>query len=408
MNRPVGRPSREAEFNRVVERSGASAESVRNFFNRPGRLSTELRRSIARAVAETGYRPIRRGRGSLDKVAIGYQMPRSWSMQSPVMDVQFHELLDAAQSADAHLVPFVVDPRVPGVDDVVGGTDEERAERESGLQGWHRDYAHTLAPWTYQEVMRERLVRMFVVNDLSVDDPRLEMLAAQGVPYVALGLPRRSTSGEPAPRHPYVETDNHSAIAEMVRRLREAGCRTFGHVGFSDDTSHVTRDRREAVADAVGGEVPRTTISYLDSFTPSSERHRSQLRDWLRREDVDAVICDSDALAYMVHLAAPSAGRSTVQDPRAVHDDGQRSVMLTGNDNSHHRTWLPPAQRWITMAPPEREKMEATIDLLAKLHAGLHGEVEPVLIPPRIVPWGDGSTGPAYPSTAGPDRGETV
>jgi hypothetical protein len=86
------------------------------------------------------------------------------------MELQLRELVAATQSAGAYLMPFIVDPTVPGVDDVTGGTPEERAEAESGLQGWYREYANKLAPAVYHEKMREQSLQMFVVNDLAVDD----------------------------------------------------------------------------------------------------------------------------------------------------------------------------------------------------------------------------------------------
>lgn len=386
MTSRVGRPSRVNEVDRVCELSGASRESVRNFFHRPGRLSPELRQTIANAVATTGYRPIRRTQGSLHGVPVGYQMPKSWSVPSPVMELQFRELLAATQSAGAHLVPFTVDPRVPGVDDITGGTSEERADAEAGLQGWYRQYANTLAPSVYHEKMRERSVQMFVVNDLAVDDPRLEMLQNEGIPYVALGKPRTSSPHTDRAPHPSVETDNRTAIIEMVRILRSAGCSRFGHVGFSDDASHVTHDRRDAVHKAVG-HVPSLAISYFDSLGPANGTHHLRIRDWLLAHDVDAVLCDSDALAYMVHLAAPSASRSTIQDPEALHNHAHRSLMLTGNDNSYHRMWLPTAERWMTMAPPERQKMQATVELLGELRSRGKPALRRVLIPPHIVRW---------------------
>lgn len=401
-SRRGGRPSRENEVDEVMRIAGASRESVRNFFHRPGRLSPEMRQRIAGAVAQTGYRPIRRAHGSLSGVAVGYQMPKFWSEPSPVMLEQFHELLEAAQTADAHLVPFVVDPRVEGVDGVVGGTSDEQATAKGGLQGFYRQYANAMAPHLYRDMMHKRQVQMFVVNDLAVDDPRLRMLKEEGVPYVALGFPRSESGDARDSDHPFVETDNRSAIIAMAGMLRESGCRTFGHVGFSDDASHVTQDRRDAVNEAVG-RVPAFPISYLDSLDPDDPTHRAALAEWLRAHDVDAVLCDSDALAYMVHRAADLADRSVVQDPILLHAARRRTLMLTGNDNSLHRRRVATEQRWMTMSPPERAKMQATITLLSHLRE--HGPdtvVAGVLIPPRIILWADRGEGhPAKPGSGG-------
>lgn len=385
--RRVGRPSRTSEVDEICRLTGASRESVRNFFHRPGRLSSDMRQSIATAVAITGYQPVRRAKGALTGVPIGYQMPKFWSVPSPVMELQFRELLGASQSAGAHLVPFAVDPRVSGVTDVVGGTNYERGDTSRGLQGWYREYANMLAPAAYAEVMRERSVQMFVVNDVAVDDPRLEMLASEGIPHVALGLPRWSHPDGHRRAHPYVETDNRAGIVDMARILREAGCRTFGHVGFTDDASHVTDDRRDAVRAAVGRAVPSFGISYLESLSPA--RH-PQLSEWLRANDVDAVLCDSDALAYTVHLAGVAVGRSPVQDPHALDDGPGRPLLLTGNDNSYHRTWVKPAERWMTMEPPERQKMAATVELLEHLRAGGGSAATSILVAPRILRWAEG------------------
>ncbi|MBO1756925.1 hypothetical protein [Allobranchiibius sp. CTAmp26] len=360
---------------------------MKNFFSRPGRLSPELRQSIAEAVAQVGYRPIRRPSGALKGIRVGYQMPRSWSRPSSVMQSQLTELVRAVQTAGGLLVPFVVDVEVPGVVDVIGGTPAERADRTLGLEAWHREYAAGRTIPTYHDMIRTHGVNAFVVNDLAGDDPRLNTLRAEQVPYVALGRPQETSPRPAGSAHPYVETDNALGIAREVLLLwQRTGCRTFGHVGFAEDGSGVpaqrTLDTRVAVQGAaaragiVAAEVPKLAVAYSHSRA-SSTSTLGRILEWLEsHQDLDAVVCDSDHIAYLVHEAASRGGRA---------------LMLTGNDDDPiRRTVFPEAQRWMTLRGDQPSAMRAAIDLLAQIRAGQtpsHRAVPPNIIGAPGTPW---------------------
>ncbi|WP_338857838.1 hypothetical protein WDY80_23895 (plasmid) [Gordonia hongkongensis] len=358
------RPSTDHLLQAVCERAGASEASVKNFFNRPGRLSAEMRQRIGVAVAEVGYRPARRVENTLNGVRIGYQLPRTWGEASPAMNAQLTELVAATQHVGAVLIPFVVDSAVRGVDDVVDGTPDERQDPILGRQAWHRRYTSTLAPAVYTELARTVNVQAFIVNDISANDPRLEMLHDHPeFQYLAFGYPGDE-------RHPYIETDNDRAISVEVELLRQTGCRTFGHVGFADDDSIIPEQRRASVRTAVGHDVPRRTVHYADTGDAESATV-NELTTWLDdHPDLDAVLCDSDKIAYLVHIAGIRVGRSLAQNPDGLQDLTNRTLMLTGNDNSEHRMRVKTEDRWMTLFGDSPAKMRRAVDLLAQQRAG--------------------------------------
>lgn len=387
----MARPSRKDEVDTVCRLAGCTPASVRNFFTRPGRLSAELRQLIASAVAEVGYRPLHPGRGVLEGARLGYQLPRTWSSASPndVMTKTFQELVLASQRQGAALIPVIVDPFVMGVSDVSAGTDQEQTDDLLALQGWHRRYAESLAPAEYQRMMRKFGVQGFFVNDLLVDDRRLQALHDWGIPYVAMGRSMRTVQEVVVDddSHPSVETDNRAGIAKMVQLLRGAGCHTFAHLGFVFDDSVVPYDRMAAVRAAVGQSVAPLRLHY-EKIDLERDANVGAVAAWLNdNQMVDAVICDSDGLADLLRSAAPQAGRHLVRNLDA-HDvaGSDRPLMACGNDdNPVRRTSRAESTWWMTMHGDRPNQVRRTVELMAsRLHSGSIAPIS-VLVPPIIV-----------------------
>lgn len=378
------RPSTREEVELVCQIAGVKKDSVKNFFSRPGRLSPEMRQRIADAVAEVGYRPARLHRGTLAGLKIGYQLPRTWENPSEVMYRQLGEIATVTQSWGAQLSTFVVDPTVDGVAEVVGGTPDERSDAALGIQGWYRSYSQSLAPAIYRQLLTTQGIQAFLVNDLLVDDRRLDMLRQERTPYVALGKPHETNPDSDRP-HPYVETDNYRGIKAMIELLRTAGARDFGHVGFADDDSTVPAQRRTSVTSAVGHNVPHTVVPYANSRDGSGGYVQS-LTKWLFMHDhLDAVICDSDDIAHLVHQAARSAGRSVEQNTDRLREDApDRPLLITGNDDSAIRRFVKPSERWMTMVGDSRSRFVATMEQLQRVWNG-NFSPDPVLVAPNII-----------------------
>lgn len=390
----MGRPSRAREIDEVrALAGGVTAASVRSFFSRPERLSPELRQRIAEAVVEVGYRPIHPRRGALAGARLGFELPRAYvgATQSRPMTRRFQDLVVASQRQGAIVVPFIVDPVVHGLTDVVGGTDDERADPQLALYGWRRRYAETLAPAEYQRVMRAAHLKGFFVDDLHVDDPRLQDLREKTVAYVAFGQPMRTLDGAIVTdeRHTFVENDNRSGIARMVRLLRGAGCRRFAHLGFQLDDSVVPYARRDAVAAAIGAPVPQPLEVHYQKISTDRPASVARIVEWLNLDDladVDAVICDSDSLCDLLRRAAPAAGRRLARG-LAASDGTDRPLMTCGNDDAPVRTEgdADPETWWMTMHADGPRLAQKGLDLMAaRLETG---STDPTseLVPPIIV-----------------------
>ncbi|MEW2019306.1 hypothetical protein [Rhodococcus sp. NPDC076796] len=299
------------------------------------------------------------------------------------MGQQLSSLVAAVQNSGGVVVPFVVQPEVSGIDDVVGGTASERADPRLGLGGWHREYARALALSTYHDMMKARGVQAFVVNDLLENDERLHGLQQEGVPFVALGEPRFTPDHTPE-AYPHVETDNVRGIHAMIDRLRKAGCVHIGHIGFEDDGSNVPGSRRDAVTAKLGPDAPYTSIHYENSLRPQRAQ-LDQVTRWIAdNEQLDAVVCDSDAIAYIAHRAALEADRSVEQDPALLGLPNRRTILLAGNDDSAHRAQVPTSQQWMTMRGNQSQRMRAVVDLLSDSRVGPLRQTA-VLVPPSLV-----------------------
>jgi DNA-binding LacI/PurR family transcriptional regulator len=254
-----------------------------------------------------------------------------------------------------------------------------------------------MAPAQYEGLMKKFQVKGFFVNDLLVDDRRLQALLDRAVPYVAMGRPMRTAMGHTMgsvdkdvvddDRHPYVENDNRAGIARMVQLLRDAGCHTFAHLRFAFDGSVVPHDRMAAVKSAVGKSVEHLSIPYdkIDVEWPTNVR---AVADWLNTDqmvNVDAVICDSDRLADILRSAARNAGRRLVRD-LGTAASGDWPLMTCGNDdNPVRRTGGPESTWWMTMHSNRTTCMQKTVDVMAsRLQAGSTAPTS-VLVPPIIV-----------------------
>lgn len=377
----MARVGSDDQIRAVMSLAGVSRQSVKNFFSRPGVLATGTRRRIADAVAEVGYRPARSSAGSLEGVRVGYELPRAWGTASPIMTRQFECLVAAVQRASGTLIPFVVDVEVDGEFPFEFGGAE--------LEKWRVRYASSRAPSVYQEMLRQHSLNAFVVNDIRLDDERMALKQTDGIDVVAMGLPVVDATTPEVSRTaiPFVETDNQSGISAMVRLLVASGCTRIGHVGFSDDGGPIAAQRRASVRDGCGPHasvVAEMQVPYRDSLDTDLMVRR--LVEWLSRNpNIDAVVCDSDAIAFAVYHAAYRLDRNLDQtsiDSRARN----RPLMLAGNDDSVVRSTVPVNHRWMTLRPNIRAVAEAVVEVLSLVRMSGTAEVsrfvEPCVVDP--------------------------
>ena len=352
---------------------------MRAFFFRPGKLSRRLRQAIAEAVAETGYRPGTSTRSQLSGVRVGYEIPRllPGSTASPVMARQLQLLVLVLERVGGTLLPFVVDPPAAVQQQpVFGGTSTEREDPALSQAAWLRAYQAALAPERYREQLRRHQVSAFIVNDPRVDDRRLAALADEGVTAVSLAPARRSSPPDSEDRRiSWVANDYVVGFRALIDDLQAANRTRVAHLGFAPDGYVIPEVRREAFKQ-VAGDRPRLELHYersLDSSgVPAVER-------FLREQEIDALVCDSDNLANVAFSAAQRLGRDCARSA-----SGSRALAITGIDDAPVRQHVPPECRWPTLALDEHAYYDAVVDVLTRRHKGEADPIQ-VTVPPVLV-----------------------
>jgi DNA-binding LacI/PurR family transcriptional regulator len=162
----------------------------------------------------------------------------------------------------------------------------------------------------YERLAAGGRVDGFLLTDPELEDPRLQLLEAAGLPVVVAG---RLAAGSP---FPWVETDHDLGMVAAVEHLVSLGHERIGFFGASDSYEHVQRRLsrwREALSAAglppgplefANGESGNAAHAVLDA-APT------------------AVACTSDTLALALVAAARGRGLTVPRD-----------LSVTGFDDS--------------------------------------------------------------------------
>ena len=206
----------------------------------------------------------------------------------------------------------------------------------------------------YERLAAGGRVDGFLLTDPELEDPRLHLLEAAGLPVVVAG---RLEIGSP---FPWVETDHDTGMVEAVEHLVSLGHERIGFLGGSENYEHVQRRLsrwREAVQAEdltpgpvvhAGGDSATATAAMLDG-TPT------------------AVVCTSDTLALAI--IADTRGRGL-----AVPED----VSVTGFDDSVLAALSSP-----TLTSVRVDYAEFGAAAAAALLARIDGEELPAYAPSR-------------------------
>jgi DNA-binding LacI/PurR family transcriptional regulator len=173
----------------------------------------------------------------------------------------------------------------------------------------------------FRDLIARRGVDGFVIDESRVDDPRVRLLAAEGIPFVCFGR-----TAPDLPQH-WVDVDNAAGMLLLVEHLVAAGHREYAYVG------------------AHGGEYWKR--ERLDGLRRGLARHRlgvaddrvfhgadGEVRDWIgrllaRRRRPTAIVTSSDAVAAVVVNACGAAGLRVGRDVAVTGFDGGAIGLLT-------------------------------------------------------------------------------
>ena len=284
----------------VARAAGVSKSTVSRALGGDPRVSAPTRRRVEAVARRLGYAPHRvaralaRGRTGMVAVAAP-SPPRSFS------DPFFLEFLGAV--GDGLMAA--------GCDLVLTLTEGGRGAAVGNLR----------------ELVRGRMVDAVLVTEPRVGDPRLALLAEEGLPAVVLGAPDR-------PGLPSVDGDNVGGAMLAVRHLVALGHR---HIACIAGPAHLTaaRQRLEGFAAAMreaGLAVPAHRVVEADFTAAGAERAARRLLEAERRRwgrvRLTALFACNDLMAAGAMAALRAEGLRVPDDVSVVGFDGTSLARL--------------------------------------------------------------------------------
>ena len=270
----------------VADRAGVSAGTVSNVLNRPEVVSEETRLRVLQAIDELGF--VRNG--SARALRVG----RSRTIGMLVLDVGNPFFTDVARGADD------VVGRQGSILTLVDLADDAVRQRRTLDQ------------------LEEHRVQGVLITPVDGEDPRLDELAARGVPVVLVD--RRSGD----PYRCSVAVDDVLGGQLAAQHLLEQGHESIAFVGGPIHLRQVA-DRRQGAASAVqraGAAAELTTFETPSPTIRSGLEAGRSIAAIAPERRPTAVFCANDLLALGVLQAFTSAGLRVPDDIAIIgYDD---------------------------------------------------------------------------------------
>lgn len=242
----------------------------------------------------------------------------------------------------------------------------------------HRGYAlvlqvaptRTRAFERYRRLAADHRIDGVFLTDVSVPDPRFELVQDLGMPAVAINVdPREGIST--------VRQDHERGIAALLEHLVDLGHRRIAHVSGPKDYIH-TRQRENAWRGVLAAAGLRASTPVQEDFSLAGGS-RAAATLLARRSRPTAVFCSNDLMAIGFIAKAAEMGMSVPGD-----------VSVAGYDGIDFGAYVRPSLTTVTTAP------HALGELAAKALLGMiegqtasHVDTEPATLVVRD------STGPA-------------
>ena len=273
-----GKPRRRVTIDDVARRAGVSSAAVSFAMNGRRGVGEATRARILEAAAELGWSPsaparaLGRGRSG----AVGLLLAR------PVDSLE----------ADTFFLRFLA-----GVERALAATDHALLLRVLDDEG-------PVDPDAYARLAAQGRVDGFLLTDVELDDPRIDVLADARLPVVVAGHP-----AAPCP-FPALETRHAEGLAAATVHLVERGHERIGFLGGLE-----RREFEQARLQAWRGELDRAglepgPVAFGDPAAPLAGRPT-------------ALVCTSDALAA-----------AALAHARAHDIDVPGALAITGFDDS--------------------------------------------------------------------------
>ncbi|GIE99199.1 LacI family DNA-binding transcriptional regulator [Paractinoplanes rishiriensis] len=319
----------------VAAHAGVSRQTVSNVLNeRRGNVSTDTYDRVLAAMAALGYQPNRAAQNlrSRRSMQIGYHM--------------FGEQMQSVNGFFVHFVQALVRQAARDNYQVVVFTHQDDPLR------------------TFRELIAQRNIDAFVLSESAVDDPRVRLLAENGIPFACMG---RLASDLP---QQWVDVDNTAGMRALVGHLLERGHRSFAYAG-APGGEYWKAERFTGFAEGLaahGIRVPDRNVCH----GPDRGVRAFTRRLLTRTAPPDVIVCGSDAVAAVVMHVAHAMGRAVGKD-----------VAVTGFDGGAIGTFTEPALTSVRI-PVERIARELVQRCRREIDHGPTGEPG-LLVPTELL-----------------------
>lgn len=306
----------------VAARAGVSYQTVSKVLNGRVVVSDETSERIWQAVRELNYRPNVSARNLRTQVSnlIGY--PWHFSDRGyfhPVLDAFVHSIANAAEAEGFHILTFV--------------TDDLRN------------------PAPYRDLYSRNQVGGFILADINRDDPRVQMLIEQEIPFTAFGRANEEWD------HYWIDVDGRAGMRQVVEHLVEQGHERIAMVTWPEGSrTGLARENgyREALVEAGLEPAPDLLVRGLHAAGTGS-RAFQQLWELPAQRRPTAIACVSDLIALGALQAAANTGLTVGRD-----------LAITGFDNVELTDYTQPPLTSVRQPIPQVGEMAVTM-LLAQI-----------------------------------------
>lgn len=323
----------------VAARAGVSYQTVSKVLNGQAEVSSETFERIWQAVRELDYRPNVSARNLRTQASnlIGYP----WHFGDgdyfhPVLDAFVHSIANAAEAEGFHILAFVA-----------GDLND---------------------PAPYRELYSRNQVGGFILADINRDDPRVQMLIEQQIPFAAFGRANETWD------HYWVDVDGRAGMRQVVEHLLQQGHERIAMVTWPEGSrTGQARENgyHEAVAEAGLAPEPELLVRGLHAAGTGSRAFQQLWRLPARRRPT-AIACVSDLIALGALQAAGNAGVVVGRD-----------LAITGFDNVELADFTQPPLT--SVRQPIAQVGQTAVDMLLAQILEREPPAKTVLLTPELI-----------------------
>ena len=291
----------------VAEVAGVSIQTVSNVLNFPERVRPQTRDHVMKVVTNLDYTPNLSARRLRSKksssIAVRVDARSSQGLSGGVIQDDFvYELVEAAEKRQITVIAYTA------------ASDELEIEK-------------------LKRFIKSKDADGLILTSTMVDDPRLDYLGGNNVPFLSFGRPWGHANLY-STAHPWVDVDGFSGTAEATSMLWQKGYRNIGFAGWvthnplGDTAQSVGEDRYlgwkntlSKLTGKQGGPLDdglKGLAVFGDQSIESARQSARQLLDLV--PNLDAVVCVSDTVALGCLLEF-----QRISQPK---------ICITGFDNS--------------------------------------------------------------------------